>query len=121
MDLLRTRNRERLFLEACLKSQMRFVVDNTNPTKNDRAKYISMAQQARYEVIGYYFESTSSDAVKRNSQRSGRFLVPLKGIYGTNKRLEPPVLSEGFSKLYIVRLLPSGEYDVRLADGNEDK
>ncbi|TPE45828.1 AAA family ATPase [Pontibacter mangrovi] len=112
LDQLRTRHRERLFLDTCLKSQMRFVVDNTNPTRAERAKYIRMAKAAKYEVIGYFFESGSGDAVRRNSQRSGRFLVPVKGIYGTHKRLEKPTLSEGFDKLYVVQLMPWGEYEV---------
>lgn len=114
MDLLRTRNRERLFLEACLRSQMRFVVDNTNPTALERQKYIELAKAARYEIIGYYFESTTKDAIIRNSQRSGRFLIPDKGIYGTYKRLLKPTLAEGFDVLYHVALQPDGTCSVNL-------
>jgi predicted kinase len=110
MDLLRTRNRELLFLEACLRTQMRFVVDKTNPTAAERHKYIQMARAARYEVVGYFFETTTQEAVARNSGRSGRFLVPVKGIYGTHKRLQRPELSEGFDLLYHVRLQPDGTY-----------
>ncbi|GAB3814989.1 AAA family ATPase [Pontibacter rugosus] len=112
MDLLRTRNRERLFLKACLQSSMRFVVDNTNPTAAERAAYIALAKAAKYEVIGYFFESTSRDAVARNSQRSGRFQVPDKAIYGTHKKLQPPKLDEGFDVLYYVSLLPNGAYNL---------
>lgn len=114
MDLLRTRNRERLFLESCIRSQMRFVVDNTNPTVAERQKYMELAKAARYEVIGYYFASTTQDAIARNSQRSGRFLVPEKGIYGTNKKLVKPSLAEGFDLLYHVSLQPNGTYTVEL-------
>ncbi|GAB3533380.1 hypothetical protein GCM10027443_18780 [Pontibacter brevis] len=121
MDLLRTRNRERLFLEACLRSQMRFVVDNTNPTVAERQKYIALAKAARYEVIGYFFHSTTSDAVARNSQRTGRFLVPEKGIYGTNKRLQKPTLAEGFDVLYDIVLQPDSTYSVSLVQEQADK
>ena len=31
LDLLKTRNRERQFLTACLDTQQPFVIDNTNP------------------------------------------------------------------------------------------
>ncbi|MFT5618509.1 MAG: tRNA(His) 5'-end guanylyltransferase [Arenicella sp.] len=41
MDLLNTRNKENSWLETCFKSHQRFVVDNTNPTKEERAKYIN--------------------------------------------------------------------------------
>ena len=45
LDLLRTRNRERIFLAACLESGQRFVVDNTNPTRNERSVYIQAAKE----------------------------------------------------------------------------
>ena len=37
LDLLRTRAREAAFLKTCLETRMPFVVDNTNPTIEDRA------------------------------------------------------------------------------------
>ena len=40
LDMLRTRHREKLILEACIAAQQSFVVDNTNPTLADRARYI---------------------------------------------------------------------------------
>ncbi len=113
MDLLRTRNRENLLLQACLSTQMRFVVDNTNPTVAERQKYIELAKAAKYEVVGYFFETGIKEALTRNSQRSGRFLVPEKGVFGTLKRLQKPALAEGFDVLYLVRLLPDGSYDIR--------
>lgn len=119
MDLLRTRNRELKFLKVCLQTQMRFVVDNTNPTSEERARYVALARAARYEVICYFFESTSAEALQRNSTRSGRFLVPDKGIYGTHKKLQVPALSEGFDKVYRVKLLPGGQYEVELTEGEE--
>ncbi len=112
MDLLRTRHRELLFLKSCLKTQMRFVVDNTNPTVEERQKYIELARAARYEVVGYYFETGVEEAVLRNSQRSGKALIPERGIYGTKKRLIKPTLVEGFDRLYLVRLEPGGTFVV---------
>ena len=46
LDLMRTRNRERQFLALCLETGQRFVIDNTNPTRQDRAKYIEAAKEA---------------------------------------------------------------------------
>ena len=112
LDQLRTRNREKLILDVCLRTQMRFVVDNTNPTITERSRYIALAKAAKYEVIGYFFESSTAAALARNNQRSGRFKVPEKGIYGTQKRLQVPALKEGFDQLYRVQLLPSGSYEV---------
>ncbi|MHC2991723.1 kinase, partial [Pontibacter sp. HJ8] len=67
---------------------------------------------ARYEVVGYYFETGVKEAVARNSQRSGKQLIPERGIYGTQKRLVRPTLAEGFDRLYRVRLLPEGNFAV---------
>lgn len=112
LDLLRTRHRENLFLQACLKTQQRFVVDNTNPTIEERKKYIELAKAARYEVTGYFFETGVKEALVRNSQRTGRFLVPDKGIYGTLKKLQIPTMAEGFDFLYLVRLKQGIGYEV---------
>ena len=44
MDLMKTRHREGRFLELCLESGMRFVVDNTNTTREERSRYILPAK-----------------------------------------------------------------------------
>src|SRR5436309_3089721 len=36
LDMLRTRHRERRLLQACVETGLRFVVDNTNPTRAER-------------------------------------------------------------------------------------
>lgn len=112
LDLLRTRNREQVFLQACLQTRQRFVVDNTNPTAEERQKYILLAQTKQYEVVGYYFESKIKDAIERNNLRSGKALIPEKGIMGTYHRLEVPSLDEGFDKLFYVRLTHNNCFDI---------
>lgn len=104
LDLLRTRHREMVFLQACLQTRQRLVVDNTNPTAAERQRYIALARTAGYEVIGYYFESKTEEALRRNSTRQGRERISDKGIYGTRKRLEIPSFAEGFDYLFYVRL-----------------
>ncbi|WP_114779096.1 AAA family ATPase [Botryobacter ruber] len=112
LDLLRTRNRERHFLQCCFRTQQRFVVDNTNPTIVERQRYILLAREARYEVTGYFFETGVKDALARNSHRTGKLFVPEKGIYGTWHKLQVPTLAEGFDQLFRVRILPDGSYHV---------
>ena len=106
MDLLKTRNRENRFLELCLELQQPFVIDNTNPTVDDRKRYIGPARTRGYCIIGYCFEVDIGLALKRNESRQGREKIPKVGIFTTRKRMQPPTLSEGFDKLYVVR---SGE------------
>jgi hypothetical protein len=64
-------------------------------------------------VIGYYFESSVSDAIQRNRQRTGRKLVPPQAIGGTGKRLELPSFDEGFDELYTVTVSAPGEFAVQ--------
>ena len=104
MDLLHTRNKERIFLDTCLQTHQRFVVDNTNPTRQDRERYISPAREAKYRVIGYYFKSDPKEAVERNSRREDNKQIPMAGIKGAAKKFEVPRLEEGFDELYHVSI-----------------
>jgi hypothetical protein len=36
LDLLNTRNKEQTFIDTCLATQQRHVIDNTNPTREER-------------------------------------------------------------------------------------
>lgn len=40
LDMLKTRHRQRLLIEACVAAQQPFVVDNTNVRQEERAEYI---------------------------------------------------------------------------------
>lgn len=113
LDMLKTRRRERILVDACLAAKQSFVVDNTNVTREDRARYIPLARAARFRVVGYYFESSVSAAIERNRQRRGRKIVPPQAIGGTGKRLELPNFAEGFDELYTVTISGPGEFTVR--------
>lgn len=102
LDTLQTRKKERAFLENCINQGMDFVVDNTNPTREDREYYIRTAKQAGYRIIGYYFESKLRDCIDRNNQRSGKARIPEKAIAATSNKLEIPSWDEGFDELYYV-------------------
>jgi predicted kinase len=102
LDMLKTRNRERRFLQVCLETGQRFVVDNTNPTRANRQVYIDAAKQAGFRVIGYYFQSKVEDCQRRNAQRPQEQQVPLRGILGAAGRMQMPSPDEGFDELYYV-------------------
>lgn len=104
LDLLNTRNKETLFIDTCLDIQQPFVVDNTNPTRNDREKYIRKAKDKNFKITGYYFQSKLADALLRNSHRSEKENIPEIGIKGTAGRLEIPNYDEGFDQLYYVSI-----------------
>lgn len=108
MDMLHTRNKELKLIEACLSLQQRFVVDNTNPTRKERQKYIEAARLHHYKVIGYYFHTEVAAAIARNAGRTGKEHIPIPGIRGTYKKLEPPKYDEGFDLLHRVEITTEG-------------
>jgi predicted kinase len=110
--MLKTRNKEQQFVQLCLATGQKFVVDNTNPTNADRKKYLEAAKEARFEVIGYYFNTTLTEAVERNSKRTDKELIPFTGIRATLKKIQPPTAEEGFDALYEV-VIRDGNFEVK--------
>jgi predicted kinase len=110
LDMLRTRHREQIFLSACIDAKQPFVIDNTNPTRQDRAVYIEAAKAAGFEIVGYYFQSKARDAIERNAHRPTEEQVPDVGIWGCAGRLEIPSTDEGFDRLYYVWINSSSEF-----------
>src|SRR5262249_38996676 len=98
------RHREQRLLEACLTTEQRFVIDNTNPTRDDRIRYVAAAKAARYAVVGYYFQSKVEECLRRNRERTEIERVPDIAILSTAKKLELPTWDEGFDQMYYVRL-----------------
>ena len=84
MDLLRTRAREAAFLALCLETRMPFVVDNTNPTAADRARYVAPARAAGASGLSFCLAlshrsifSRFSACVAANSASMARSFSPL--------------------------------------------
>lgn len=104
LDMLRTRHREQILFDACLRAKQAVVIDNCNATAAERARYIAPAQAARFTVVGYYFRARIDDALARNAARLGRARIPDVGVRGTHARLEVPALDEGFDALWYVSM-----------------
>jgi predicted kinase len=112
LDMLKTRHREKQLMETCLQARQPFVIDNTNPTKEDRQKYIEAAKAAGFRVVGYYFQSQIEECKSRNENRPAGQQVPLVGVLGTYNRLEIPTLDEGFDELHYVRIAEDNSFVV---------
>lgn len=117
MDMLRTRYREALLLDAFLRAKQPFVVDNTNPTAAERARYIGPARAARFRVVGFFFEVLLEEALLRNAGRNGRERIPERGVRGTFKRFEVPHPEEGYDELYRVVSLHNAGYEITRLHG----
>lgn len=112
LDILRTRHREDLIFQACLAAKQPVVIDNTNPTVAERARYILPARTAGFRVGCYYFESRIADALRRNASRDPSLQVPEVGVKSTSAKLQIPTAAEGFDAMHYVRLTDSG-FDVQ--------
>lgn len=112
LDALKTRRREAAYLAECIAAGRPFVVDNTNLTAEQRARYIPAARNAGYRVIGYAFESLVGDCLRRNAQRPAAQRVPNVAIHAAVRRLELPRFAEGFAELYTVRIGAEGAFIV---------
>jgi predicted kinase len=99
----RNRRQEEL-IGAALSAGRPVVVDNTNPTPEDRRTLIRQGREHGAKIVGYYFESTARECVERNRLRAGKAKVPDVAIYATAKKLVPPSYSECFDELIRVRL-----------------
>ena len=102
LDTLRTRHKEQCCIEECFAEKSDFVVDNTNPTKAERARYIAQAKANGYRVIGYFMQSKLQECIMRNNKREGKAKILEKAIAMTSNKLEMPSYSEGFDELYFV-------------------
>lgn len=105
LDMLRTRHRERRLVETCIEIGQSFVVDNTNPTREDRARYVVPAKEAGARVVGYYFRSSVFESLERNAERAPAARVCDAAVRGASSRMELPSREEGFDELYHVAIV----------------
>ena len=102
LDTLHTRNREYLALEEAIKNGENIVIDNTNPTIKDRARYSGAVSGHGYNIEGYFMQSRLQDCIERNEHRTGKEKIPRHAIAATSNKLELPDYKEGFDSLYFV-------------------
>ena len=108
LDILNTRNKEKQLIRQCIENGQSFVIDNTNPTRENRVRYISVAKEAGYHIIGIFMQSVLQDCIRRNNKRDGKQKIPPKAIAATSNKLELPSYDEGFDELYFVSITDDG-------------
>jgi predicted kinase len=100
----RPQKRQMQLIEAALRNHDSVVVDNTNPTLEDRRALIEMARRFNARVRGFLFQSALNECIARNSLRVGKSRVPDVGLFATAKVLCRPSYAEGFDELHLVRI-----------------
>lgn len=105
-------------IEAALGAGRDVVVDNTHPTRAERAPLIAQARRHQARVVGYYLRSVLADCLARNAQREGPARVPDVALFATCSRLELPRWDEGYDALFYVE--PHPEQTFRISPWQEE-
>ncbi|MBV9453783.1 MAG: ATP-binding protein [Rubrobacter sp.] len=121
-DLFRNnknRNRRQVqLIEDAIQREKSVIVDNTNPTAEERKPLIELGHRYGAKMVGYYFESEVCRCLERNRQRTGKARVPDVALYATAKKLVRPSYLEGFDELFYVHITSDSTFDVlACADG----
>ena len=103
-DMLRTRHREALLLQACLAAKQALIIDATNPTRDDRQRYLQPCQAAGYRIIGIEFRIALPLAMARNVQRQGKARVPDAALRAFVRKREALDFAEGFDEIWIMNV-----------------
>jgi predicted kinase len=94
--------RQRRVVAELLAEGRSVVVDNTNPTPEDRAPLIAAARAAGVGVRAVWLDTPVPVCVARNDAREGPARVPPAGLYGTAARFVGPSRAEGFDRVDVV-------------------
>ena len=105
LDILKTRFREDKMLVEAVDAGKSCVIDNTNVSVADRKKYLDIAKEHGYKIIGYYFRSAIDECRIRNDQRQSKKQVPEIALRNKAAHLEQPSKQEGFDELYYVKIV----------------
>ncbi len=105
LDVLHSRSREAALVRECLETGQPFVIDNTNPTPADRARYIDPAREAGFKVIGYVVEVDPTLAFTRAD-------IPPSRVAATARSLQRPTREEGFDELWHATAAPGGGWRI---------
>ena len=90
---------------------MPFVVDNTNPTVADRARYVAPAREAGLQGRRRTSSrSTTRSPSARNAARER--VVPAAGLRDVARRLVRPAPEEGFDELWHATAAPDGGWRI---------
>ncbi len=104
--------KQNMLVEEDLQAAHSVVIDNTNPTKEDREPLIRLGHHYNATVIGYYFDDSVRECLACNRERTGKARVPDKVIYITAKRMVLPLFEEGFDALCRVHTQEGGLFEV---------
>ena len=112
LDEVTSRSKLEAKVNDCIAAKNSFVVDNTNVRRQDREWFVRTARSAGYRVVVYVFRLELRAAIKRNSLRKGKQVIPVPALIRIWKGMEQPDLKEGFGELSTVNIQKDGTYTI---------
>ena len=100
-DLVFSNLRSMLKARLIAKRPMNYV-DATNLTPQERAHWVKLAKDYKYEVQAVFFDVPLEVCVERHQRRDR--VVPEDAMRRMAAKLKPPSFQEGFSKITVVRV-----------------
>ena len=101
-NVRRRGERQLALVDAALAAGRSVAVDNTNPSKADRAALLAAGRARGARVVVYVLKTPVRDALARNRTREGKQRVPDVAVFATARKLEPPTREEGFDAIFEV-------------------
>lgn len=106
------KKRQDHLLKTYLEQNESIVVDNTNPTIEERARIVELGKLYGARIVGYFFQASVGECIARNEKREGKKRVPKVAIFTAAKRLKAPTYGEGFDQLYTVQAGENHTYKI---------
>lgn len=109
----RKQDRQERQISEALQAGRPVVVDNTNPTTQDRRPLVALGRRFGVPVIAHTFPLDLEASLVRNARREGRWRVPELAVRSVAARWERPTPDEGFDVLWDVRSRPCSTFVAR--------
>jgi len=112
-DTLKTKEKCIKVARQALSDGKSCVIDNTNPDKDTRARYIPIAEEFKVPCRAFYFDVEKTVCMHNNEQRKknphrNHFSKKVGNviIHTFFKRCQKPTTDEGFSEVHTVKFVP---------------
>ena len=113
-DTLKTMAKCEKICEEHIKNNKSVIIDNTNPNKESRKKFIDIAKKYNYKIRAIIVDCPKNLAMHNNLYRNYKYNInPIPEIaYNIfNSKYEKPVLSEGFNEIIIINPMKPKDLD----------
>ena len=86
-------------VRTLLANKKSFVVDQTNLTKQSRAKWVEKAHENGYKIIAVVFKPLDDITLKERIRKRKDKVIPIEVLTDMKKRYTIPTYDEGFDEI----------------------